>query len=361
VNDKENLGDVSRLDYEPFKQRGASQDDEYYPIEMGKYYVLAISVADAKLNPVRNIPVKKPYLKFDEHPPSLGNWFTMYGYVVIEELVNATDNDGYYYLIIGVKNGGVGGYVINLDFGTAVSIPIPLKTESTLKSIQILNEPDFVNTPFDDPELGAFYVGRKFNFKARVRIDVTHGPKYDYVVIAQPYNISENDFSLGIIPHSRYELDEKKENTPGWSISYFGTPRVAFTDGNGEATFDNLQIADISGTNATMKFYFVAGDRHEGMFVRSNLTQSSYTFIPSLDFEIIQQPSKYISANSALISSPKIKVTSYIGRQFIPMSMQLKELFGREINDDYMSDITRKYFYDKNCFFSVGFGKKSSV
>ena len=90
------------------------------------------------------------------------------------------------------------------------------KTQNTLKSITIITEPDYRDSTFDNFERKAVYVGRFFDYKARVRIEVTEGPKSGYIVLAQPQNLTDNIFSLDILPQSQFKLDEQKQNYFGW-------------------------------------------------------------------------------------------------------------------------------------------------
>ena len=192
-----------------------------------------------------------------------------------------------------------------------------------IKSISILQEPSFINKTFDDISQNAYYVGRIFDIKAKVKVEVYEGPLAGYIVIAQPFNLTNNYLSCDFFATSQFVLDEKKENDYGWATVL--PTRYAITDKNGEAIFEDLGILDISGISAIWKFYFVVGDRYPKMYLMSSLTEASYKFISSAKFEIISQPSSFISANTYISSNPKIRVTSKIKRKYWTLSMQLFE------------------------------------
>ena len=349
-DEKFNTENYDQMDFKPFERQNSDDlHDEYISIKMGQTYIIEMVIGNFGVGPLRNIKVPPPNLIFEEYPPLMHGYGGPHEYCKISYITSYTNDTGYYFVEMKFEYGGIGAYIASFDFGASVTIPEPFKTENTLEDIKIITEPDFVNMPYDDPELNATYTGRIFNFKARVRIDVSEGPKDNYIVIAHPKSVSDNDISIEVFPQSLYDLDEKMENYLGWVTIIEGV-RTAKTDHNGEATFEFLSVWDISGSNATTKFYFAAGDRHEGMYLRTNLTNSNYTFIPSIDFEIVQQPSKYIAAYSPIDSSPQIKVTSHVRRPFLLMNMQLKELFGRDIHDNYLSVITDRYVTNTLCF-----------
>ena len=154
---------------------------------------------------------------------------------------------------------------------------------------------------------------------------------------------------MDFYPQSQFNLDHRKNNYFGW-VTFIINGRYAITDENGEAEFDNLTVWDITGNNATWKFYFVVGDRHEGIYKRSNLTSNSYTFVPSSKFEIVTQPSNYISPLIDFISPLKIRVTSKIPRKFYFLNIQLAELFNIKIKDTPFNDYTIRFLNNALCY-----------
>lgn len=335
--------DISKLNFQPLLNRNSNGlAEEYSELEMDTTYVLELVIGTFEDGPIPNFEVPTLLFEFEEYPPIMHAQEGPGDYLYYRSLQSKTNDTGFYFIEIKINYGGIGAYVGGFDVGTALSIPYSFKTENTLKSIKILTEPDYVDVPFDVPELNATYTGRVFDGKARVRIDVTKGPKDNYIVIAYPKKMGDNDLTLEIFPLTQFDLDEKKENYIAWVTIIEGI-RYAKTNRYGEATFPALSVWDISGTNATTKFYFGAGDRHEGLFLTTNLTNSSHTFVPSMNFEMIQEPSKYIAAYQTINPQPKIKVTAYSRRIFLFINMQLSELFNAHIQDTYFSEITDKY------------------
>ena len=88
--------------------------------------------------------------------------------------------------------GGIGAYVLFFNFGGWTTLPLPFITENTIKEISIITEPNFNNSSFDDPHQTAFYVGRTFDQKAKVKIDVIEGTKRGYIVLAQAQNVTNS-------------------------------------------------------------------------------------------------------------------------------------------------------------------------
>ena len=126
--------------------------------------------------------------------------------------------------------------------------------------------------------------------------------------------------------------------------------RYAITDSSGEAQFDLLSVWDISGENATWKFYFVAGDRHTGLYIKTNLTATPHTYIPSVKYEIVTQPSKFISSKTYFTTYPKIRITTYVPRVFYIINVQLTELYNTQVYDTPYSDYTTKFLDNSLCF-----------
>ena len=156
-------------------------------------------------------------------------------------------------------------------------------------------------------------------------------------------------FSLDVLPQSQFELNELKSNYFGW-VTVFENYRFAITDENGVAQFNYLSAWDITGENATWKFYFAAGDRHSGLYLTTNLTTLSHTYISSSTFEIIEEPSKFISAKTYFATSPEIRLTSKVSRSFYLLNVHLTELDNIQIYDTPYSDITTKLLDNTICY-----------
>ena len=167
-------------------------------------------------------------------------------------------------------------------------------------------------------------------------------------MVAQPLNLTQSYFSVDFFTTSRYTLDEKKENYYGW-VSILPA-RIAITNRNGEATFEDLGIFDMSGMFGTWKFYFAVGDRRPNKYLISPLTQSSYNFVPSVKFEIVNQPSSFISANTFISSNPKIRAISKVQRKYWILSMQLFEFNNHKVDETLNSDFTIKFIYNNFWF-----------
>ena len=138
------------------------------------------------------------------------------------------------------------------------------------------------------------------------------------------------------------KLDHHKENYAAW-VSMNHLLRVAQTDKDGIAEFDSLTINDLSGDNGTVAFYFGAGDRIEGMYTLSEVTKTNYTFVPSINVELVEEPSKHIAAYTLVDPAPVLKVTSIFPKDSIYLTIQINELFSMNIYDNYYSIITKRY------------------
>ena len=324
-------------------------EGEYFEAQLDQTYIFEILVFNFIDGPIINKKVPPPPFDFEEYPPIMhGLNKGPYEFFTIRNLQSSTNESGFYFVEIRLHYGGVGAYVTSFDFGTGISIPMAFMTNNPVIDISISSEPFITNIPPDDPELNAFYTGRIFNIYARVKIEVSIGPKDGYLVIAQPISEDGNDSTVEILPQSKYSLDDKIENYLAWVTAIEGV-RIARTDRNGEAKFDSLSVWDISGENTTVKFCFGVGDRHENMYMVSAPTNSNYTFIPSNSFEIIQQPSRNIASFIPIVPVPTIKMTSQILNFVNIISVQLNELFSGSISDSYDLLITKRYLTGVLC------------
>jgi hypothetical protein len=342
--------DVSKLKQIPLKRSNQNDvHDEYIPLKLGQTYVFELYVGNFK-EALKDVELPEPTLEFEEYPPMMQSFEgNATNYVKLTKNSKKTNDTGFYFVEVKFEYGGIGGYVIFFNFGTSISVPQPFITNNPISKIKIETAPDFSKTPFDDPVLEARYCGRPFDHKARIRIIVDEGPKSDYIVVAHPVSVNGSDIAVEILSESGYDLDEKKENYPAW-VSILPGIKAVKTDYYGEATFDRLSVWDINGTNATTKFVFAVGDRHPGLYLRTNVTEEEHNFIPSVKFSIFEEPNKYVTTNGAFGSS--IKATSYVPRDFIIVSAQLNEIFGKEVKDNYYSTITNRYMTGIHC---IGF------
>jgi hypothetical protein len=159
---------------------------EFIDVKLNQKYNIVLLLYNYATGPIKDTKVEFPPVDYEEYPPMMQAIGGPQDYFKITKLQSKTDNEGNYTIQIEIKDGGIGGYVVSLDFGTSISIPIPFKTENTLKSIKIEQEPYIYdkNSLSDDEKVA--YVGQYFDHKAQVRIDVTEGSKAGYIVLAKP-------------------------------------------------------------------------------------------------------------------------------------------------------------------------------
>jgi hypothetical protein len=334
--------DKSLLDLKPLKDFKDENSDEFFLVEMGKTYYLEVHIGSFSEGALANFEVPPLVQSFDEYPPlmqSIGGPSEYFHYKVMSK---TTDEEGRIYVEFKIDYGGLGAYVCYLDFGTGISVPAALWTDNPISEIILESEPDYLDTPFDDPEREAYYTGRKFDHEARIRIKTAYGPQDNYLVIAVPINMTNNNFTSGVIPSTVNSLDSSKENYLAW-VSIIQGLRVMKTNNRGEAKFPFLSVYDMSGEIGTCKFQFGVGDRHETKYLLTEPTSTNYTYIPSYNMEMMEQPSKHIAAYSKMSPPATVKVTSKIQRPFLLMTAQLNELFSSKVNDTVSTKITQKY------------------
>ena len=342
------LNSVNHLNFQPlWNQKGHNTLQQYFEIEMDRTYVLEIEIGNFEIGPLKNFEVSDPKYVFEEYPPAMHVFKGPHNYFSIKPIQSKTNETGYYFIEIKISYGGIGAYVVSTQFGTSSAVSHAFITENTLKSIKIEAEPDFINVPFDDEELQARYCNREFDASARVRIDVTKGPKSDYIILAHPVPDLQGTVSLDIFPQSLFQLNEKIENYLAWVT--LNEQRYAITNEYGEANFVSFKVTDVSGENVTTRFQYAGGDRHKGLYMTTNLTTESFNFFPSNKYEVVKEPSKYITAFTSLNPAPKLRVTSYVWEPVIFLTVQIKELFNRSIKDNYLSRITQKYLRGTSC------------
>lgn len=312
-------------------------------IEIEKTYVIEYVLYNYATGYCRNLSIVDFGAEFVEYPPMMMALGGPSKYFDLKQLSTKTDGNGIFKVEVYVRGGGTGEYVVALDFGPSISVPIPFRTENVLTKISIDVEPAIYDKTGENTG-GIYYAGTTFDTKAKVRIQVSKGPLANHIVIAHPIAISDDSLiSLDIFPQSFMELNDQKENYLAW-VTVLEKGIFALTDSSGIATFNDLTVWDVTGENATMKFQFAVGDRFEGMHLITNETRSNYTFKSSLKVELKQQPSKFISAYTKIPRHPILTVTSYIqNREFYLITMKLTELFNKPSGDNEIGDITSKY------------------
>jgi hypothetical protein len=195
-----------------YDQTYDDEEDQYIIIEPEVNYCIVLVLAHSDGGLLKNEFVGFPNVYLDEYPPAMHALISkeFKDYFKLNQVVGSTDKNGLYYLGFAIKTGAVGAFFVSFDFGTGISIPNPFMTKFNIKSIEILDEPSFTKLKYDDPNKNAHYVGRVFDNKARVKIDVSEGLKSGYVIIAHPKPISNETVALDIIPNSIYDLDSNK-------------------------------------------------------------------------------------------------------------------------------------------------------
>ena len=167
-------------------------ESEFYHIEIGSTYIVQVFIGSFAEGPLKNQEVSKPKLEFEEYPLIMtGLLGRAHRFVGIDHLSSFTDDQGMYYMELSIRQGGVGAYVAFFYFGSVSSIPMAFKTNNPIKSLKILSEPSFDKTSPDKD--GAYYAGRVFDSPARVKIEVESGTPEDYLVLAQPLNLTDAD------------------------------------------------------------------------------------------------------------------------------------------------------------------------
>ena len=316
-----------------------TEEGEFLNVTIGRTYLMEIVVISINSTLFANQEIGSSSLIYQEYPPSMYAIKGPSRYFNLKQQSTKTDSNGVIWFESQIMNGGVGGYVISLDFGNWISIPIPFKTENILNDISIVTEPGFINQGNADKPI---YVGRPFDIKAKVKVNVTKGSKEGYIVIAHPSVISNSIVAFDLFPESQFDLDDKKENYMAWVTALY-SGRYAITNSDGIAEFKDLTVWDISGENATFKIMFAAGDRQPGLYIKSNSTNSNYTFTLSMKFGMVREPNKFISAFTPINPYPIIKASLSIARPFLLVNMIFSEIFNNATSDNQIGDITNKY------------------
>jgi hypothetical protein len=107
--------------------------DYHYFVELEKEYIFQILVYNATNGRLKEKEVGNANIKFLEYPPTMQGSGGATEYIDFSMISNKTDKNGFYYAKFKIKNGGVGTYVINFEFGTCLGLPIPIKTEFNIK------------------------------------------------------------------------------------------------------------------------------------------------------------------------------------------------------------------------------------
>ena len=316
-----------------------TREGEYVNITIGKTYIMEVLIADSDFQILRNQDISLASIIYHEYPPSMYAIKGPSRYFKMKQLSTKTSSNGTVLFETQIINGGIGGYVVSIDFGNWMSLPIPFKTENVLSGISIITEPGFQDS---NNHNNPIYVGRPFNIKAKVKVNVMKGPKDGYVVIAHPCIVTQSIVAFDLFPESQFDLNENKENYMAW-VTGLEKGRFAITNSDGVAEFNDLTVWDISGSNATFRIIFAAGDRQPGLYVTSNMTNSNYTFIPSMKFSIISEPNKFISAFTSVNPYPIIKASLMIERPFLLINMIFSEIFNNVTADNQIGDVTNKY------------------
>ena len=309
---------------------------------MDSPYILVYFVFSYQTNsPLANTEIDMLGVDVNEYPPimqamggPMGRVRNYFEYKFYKG--SKTDENGLLFLEVKIKHGGIGRYVVAFDFGNCISIPGGFGTDNPIQSIEIDSEPY-------NYEKEKYLTGKSFDHKARVRVKVETGKSAEgYVVIAHPVAVSNSLITTDIFPQSFVDL-ESEENYLAW-ITVLQDGSYAITNSKGIATFDSLTVWDVTGDEATTKFQFGVGDHYKGMHLVTNTTDENYTFVPSMSFEMVKQPNKFISAYTFINPYPVVRVKSMIkDRPFYLINMRLTEIFNEPINDNDIADATNKY------------------
>ena len=341
---EDHQNEVSKLSLNPRLLSPSNKDSEYVDyliLDMDVSYILTYFVYSYQLeSPLINTQIDILGLDILEYPPIMqamgGPAGPQRNYFEYKTYNGSKTNEyGNLFLEVKIKQGGIGGYVVAFDFGNCISVPGPFRTNNNLKSIEIDSE------PYNYKE-ETYLAGTSFDHKARVRIEVESGRPEGYVVIAHPVAVSESLITTDIFPQSFVDL-ESEENYLAW-ITVLRDGSYAITNSKGIATFDSLTVWDVSGSEATTKFQFGVGDYYSKMHLVTEPTEQNYTFVPSMSFEMVKQPNKFISAYTFINPYPVVRVKSMIkDRPFYLINMRLTEIFNEPINDNDIADATNKY------------------
>lgn len=321
---------------------GKNEEEGYNDIDIEATYILKFIIFSYKTGLLKNKEMGVLSATFEEYPPMMQAIGGADKYFDLKATSSKTDENGIFKFEVYIKKGGQGGYVVSADFGTTISIPIPIKTKNVISQIKLESEPEFRDSSELDSN-GMVYTGTKFYYNARVRITVEPGKsRAGFIVIAHPVKVSNSIISADLFPQSFVELNEDKENYLAW-VTVLEQGIYAITDSSGEAVFDHLTVWDVSGSNATTKFQFAVGDRHKGLYMVTNPTERNYTYKPSIKFKMVKQPNKFASAFNLIKPFPVIKSISYIeDRPFYLLNMRLVELFNKPTIDNEIGDQTTK-------------------